>query len=205
MAKKKKKQADKKAPYGYTASGRVRKKPLKKNGKPRKTKPEKILSLPDEAFEMASIGCSDKDIKTLYKISNDAWDKGIKNNPEIAERLAHARTHGKKSVVKAIFDLAVGHYQTTNDGAKVYEKAPDLNAIKFFLCNRHRDDWQNERKMEVKHSGEIKDGAADKPPRFEDMNDEDLETMVATLMAEKAKRHAKQTGKQVAKETQSAN
>lgn len=174
------------APYGLTASGRVRRRPTRGQvPDTRKRDPHAMERLPEEAFGMAAIGCSDKEIAELYRIPNETWNAGMAKHPEVRERLREARAKGTRSVTKALWNRATGQQYKDKAG---HFLPPDIAAIKFWLCNRSREHWKSEAKLEVQHSGEIRDGRTNAVALVEDLTDEQLVDYLAEIGISVAKR-----------------
>jgi hypothetical protein len=167
------------APYGLTASGKVRPRPMR--GQVPDTRPEDLHAvqrLPEEAFGMAAIGCSDSEIAELYGIPYESWKGGLALHPDVVARLREARAKGTRSVTKALWNRATG--QAFRDKAGNF-LPPDIAAIKFWLCNRSREHWKSEAKLEVQHSGEIRDGRTGATALVEDLTDEQLVDYLAEI------------------------
>jgi len=178
--------AEQPAPYGVTASGRVRTRPTR--GQVQDKRPQDLHAvqrLPEEAFAMAAIGCSDTEIAEIYRIPNETWHAGLAKYPEVSERLREARAKGTRGVTKALWNRATGQEYKDKTGAFL---PPDIAAIKFWLCNRSREHWKSEAKLEVQHSGEIRDGRTNATALVEDLTDEQLIDYLAEIGTSVAKR-----------------
>ena len=137
-----------------------------------------ILDLPDEAFAMASIGCSDSEIADVYGIERKNFVYGLKAHPEVARKLHAARSKGTMSVTKALWNRATGkHYRDKHGNLH----PPDIAAIKFWLCNRAKEHWRSEAKLQVEHSGAIADSKTGADILVEDLSDEQLVGYLADI------------------------
>ena len=144
-----------------------------------------VATLPEEAFGMAAIGCSNSEIADLYRINRAHFQEQLNEQPEVANRLREARAKGTRSVTKALWNRATGQQYTDKHGNFL---APDIGAIKFWLCNRNREQWKSEAKLEVQHSGEIRDGRTNAVALVEDLTDEQLVDYLAEIGVAVAKK-----------------
>lgn len=115
-----------------------------------------VLDLDDKALKMFSIGCTQKDVAAVYGINETTFRDGLRQHPDLAERIEQAKTEGKRSVILALFKRATGyeHEEAHVDGkgrtwSLTKREPPNVEALRYWLGNRYPDEWSNRERIEV--------------------------------------------------------
>lgn len=120
-----------------------------KNGRASKYFPE----FPEQARNLCLLGATDAELAQYFGVAESTLNLWKKEHPEFSESMRAGKLGADGQVAGAMFKRAVGftyldnHVSVTNElGAVVtpVEKVvhPDVQAGKFWLKNRRKDDWR---------------------------------------------------------------
>ncbi len=144
-------------------------------GRPKKYNPEKMLPVIEEC---AGKGYTDKEVAGKIGIGTSAFYEWLKEFPEFSEAIKRGKKVADNKVEQKLYKRALGYKykETTKEPSlldvkklvktKVVIKhlAPDIGAIKMWLCNRKPKEWRD--KQDINLGGEVtilKPGVIKKP------------------------------------------
>ena len=137
---------------------------------------------------MASAGLGDHEMADVCGVTLHLFDRWIVRHPEFAQAHLIGNEQADARVERALYRRAVGY---DSDDAKVIvhegeqmviryrrHRPPDVSAIKFWLCNRKRDVWQNNPEAHPRvHCDKLMGPFA--PGELERLDDESLANLLA--------------------------
>jgi hypothetical protein len=115
---------------------------------------------PREAYELALLGATDKEIAAVMNINVDTVERWKQNHPEFLEKLQEGKLSADAKVAMSLYQCATGYYypeehiSVAKDGTVTITtiqkyKPRDAWAAKQWLVNRRRADWSDTKHLEV--------------------------------------------------------
>lgn len=115
---------------------------------------------PREAYELALLGATDKEIAAVMDVNVDTIERWKQNHPEFLAKLKEGKLAADAKVAQALFKCATGYYypedhiSVAKDGKVTVTtiqkfKPIEAWAAKQWLATRRRGDWSETKHLEV--------------------------------------------------------
>lgn len=138
-------------------------------------------TMPVRAYKLALLGLTDAQMCIALGISESTIVYWKQQYPEFAEALRNGKQEADANVVAALYHRAIGYshkalHIAVHKGEVITEEytkhyPPEVEAIKFWLKNRQRENWSDTQKVE--HTGQL--NVNHQHGLLEDIGQEDLE------------------------------